>query len=141
MGIVWTEEELKRLQVLFPKMSNKELMSHFPNRGYYAIISKAKALGLKKNKEVIAENTRKQRKKRGDMWTSEEIELIRKYYPIGGSHAVKEHLTQRTVTAIQSRAKLLGLRKEKRSAKWVRKEEVIEAKGLGRKLRVVYEKR
>ncbi len=45
-------------------------------------------------------------------WSREEKEIIRKYYPHGGTIAVKEHLEGRTKDEIRKMAKYLGVRKK-----------------------------
>lgn len=45
----------------------------------------------------------------GQRWTEDEIEIIRKYYPEGGSEAVKEHLPDRPIKGIRQKACLLGV--------------------------------
>ncbi len=47
--------------------------------------------------------------RKGQAWTEEEIEIVKKYYPIGGSQAVKEHLKKRSIMAIRGKAAALNI--------------------------------
>tara|TARA_B100000315_G_C14187172_1_gene411653 strand:+ start:434 stop:586 length:153 start_codon:yes stop_codon:yes gene_type:complete len=46
----WTEKEIKTLRKNYPKKSLQELMDLIPNRCYDGIRTKARRLGLTKNK-------------------------------------------------------------------------------------------
>ena len=45
----WTESEIQKLKIFYPKRSLSELMEMFPNRCDSGITNKAKRLGLKKS--------------------------------------------------------------------------------------------
>jgi hypothetical protein len=55
--------------------------------------------------EAVARNRRRGIKPPPRKWTPEELEVLRRVYPEGGSPAVAKLLPDRTLTQIQSRAK------------------------------------
>lgn len=133
----WTEEEVALLKEKYEIMTKWELLELFQGRSWQSIKSKAKLLGLKKSDEMITESQRLGNKYRSNVWSDEELEILRKYYPIGGYKLVQEKLPHRNKDAIQVKAHALGLKVEDREVKWERNV-VVEDDGSKRAVIVTY---
>jgi hypothetical protein len=101
----WTIEEIELLKKEYPIKYIEDLVILFPNRQEYSIIKKAKRLGLKKIIEKKKRHTFKQ-------WTIDEIEIIKKYYPITENCDMCKYLPNRTHMSISSKARDMKIRKE-----------------------------
>ena len=64
---------------------------------------------------------------RGKRWTQDETDIIRKYYPHGGSLAVQKQLPHRTLAMILGRASTLKITTTARRSKGVPSSEFIDA--------------
>ena len=90
----WTEEERKIFAEKYPKMGVVGIQKNvFPNK------TKAQIKNLARFMKISYEGL--------DYWTEEEDEIIRKMYP---THGYKIKGLNRTKTAIQRRAKILGVK-------------------------------
>lgn len=81
-----------------------------PRRSFYAVCERVGALGLSDP----------------GLWTEEEKEIARKYYPIGGAKLVLRKLpagSERTPSSVNNMAKRLGIRASGRD--WSREEKVV----------------
>lgn len=63
MQIIWNEQESKKLEYLYNRISNEELLKEFPGRTYLSIYKKARRLGLKKDPEIKFLNQSNARKR------------------------------------------------------------------------------
>lgn len=104
----WTPTEIELLKQNFSFMSNEEIQIHLPNRSLWAIYRMAYNLGLQRD-EFFVHNKSKIR-----LWSDEEIELVKKYYP---SELTNEQIVAlvpgRSYMAIKTLAKNLKLRRGK----------------------------
>ena len=90
----WNEAEIKILKNNYSVYGYKKCMELLPGRTKYAIQARAKYLGL------VAPG----KSKKNSVWTLEEDNILYMYYPLGGSKLCKQYLTNRSATAIKSRA-------------------------------------
>jgi hypothetical protein len=103
----WTDEEIDILKEYYPKGGVKEAQKHLnTERSEHAIRRKAEDLH-------IIEKTY------GRRWAKEEVEVLKKYYPKGGTWAVQKHLVNRSKDGIEHKAAELKLSDERQ---WTRKE-------------------
>jgi DNA invertase Pin-like site-specific DNA recombinase len=109
----WTEEEVEILEKHYETASQSDLMSLLPNRSWKSIAGKGKALGLSRAAKLGKRVTRKPR-----AYTSEEDDLIRRYYNGEITRDELQAATNRTVTAINHRANRLGLKFKTRHVSW-----------------------
>ncbi len=102
---LWREQKELLIQ-LYPTTSNQELAKLF-GRSRFAIKTTALKLGLHKAAYVQGE-----RNGRGiKLWTQAEDALIRKLYPTTQAKDIAARLEERDAKSIQSRASLLGVKK------------------------------
>ena len=96
-GNIWSEEEINLLRENFLELG-KNIVELFPDRNWDSIRRKALSLGIKRDdyKKVIK-------------WSSEEEEIIRKYYPIESAKIVNR-LPNRTLGSIRKKAESLGIK-------------------------------
>jgi hypothetical protein len=92
----WTEEEEQLLEQHYNISDKEQLKVLFPDRDYISIMKKASKLGI---------NDKKTR------WTDGEIEKLKRLYPITPMDILLKELKGKTESAIQSKAKLLKLKK------------------------------
>lgn len=86
---------LKRAKNIINKMMERKKMP-LPDRTDSAIKGRAKAIETGS----------------AYMWTDEEDEILRKYYPQGGVKKCMEFLPERSKSAIVRRTRMLGITKE-----------------------------
>lgn len=96
----WTDEEIEILKKNYSVLGAKGCKDLLPNRSDASIRGKAKVLKPEKNGCIVEKAT---------LWTEEEVEILKKYYPILGVKACKKLLPNRDV---KSKAATLGLRVE-----------------------------
>lgn len=77
----WSKQELELLEIYYPLGNAKLCKEKGIDRGIKAIRSKAFKLGL----------TNPHYKKRDSVWSEEELELLREYYPKGGLLLCREN--------------------------------------------------
>lgn len=100
----WTDEEINHLKYYYP-IGGSKLSSKYIKKSLSAIRCKANSLGLKCSEEAC--------KQIRQAWTEEDDNVIRKAFPHGGAHEVQNNLkTERSLTAIYTRAKILGVNKD-----------------------------
>lgn len=134
----WTKEEIEILKKHYSTSTPDELLKLLPGRNIKAIKTKANKLGLSKTDETRS-LIRTMINKERIIWTDEEIEILKKYYPKYGPVWIQKHLLpHRGVQSIQVKANSLGLYRDEH--KWIRTEEIINTKGVTQEIRVVYKK-
>lgn len=108
----WTEEELSVLKEKYATSSPEEIAALL-KRGKTDVITKARAMGIKK--------------KSANSWTDEEVAYLREFYPQIGDR-VSNHLN-RTPNACAEKAKLLGIyvtsKKYRKPPSWTEEEDAI----------------
>jgi hypothetical protein len=107
---IWTIDEVELLKKIYPIKSIEELCEIFTGKTDKQINKKAKNLKLKKDKLFIKEiRIKKSLAARSDLWTTEEFDLLQKYYPLGGIYEVKKYLPHKSNDAIRRKANSLGI--------------------------------
>jgi hypothetical protein len=70
----------------------------------HVVQGKSQSCGcLRKERQIGARGPR-------NPWKTTEIQLVEKYYPLGGANAVAKALPHRTIASIKMKASILGLR-------------------------------
>lgn len=118
----WTEQEVQLLKEMYEIAPKQELLKLFKGRSWQSIRGKAQSLGLKRNEDAIRQSQILGNKNRENLWSDEEIEIVKQYYAIGGSKLVKEKIPRRSREAIVRLANKLGLKVENREVEWRREE-------------------
>lgn len=90
----WPKEEEQVVIDNYEKFGYRKCLELLPNRTKTNIQAKAKQLGL----------TAPRASKKNAAWQPEELEIIKKYYPIGGTRLCKKYLPKRTSAAIKAQA-------------------------------------
>lgn len=101
--IYWTEEEDNLLRFTYPYRTIKQLSEIFTDRCSSVIARRAKFLNLQK----VTQNGRG-RHHLFD-WQPDELEILKEYYPRGGSVLVHSKLTRRNKHSIQMKAAEMGI--------------------------------
>jgi hypothetical protein len=112
--IDWTKKEKETLIKNFPYSSKKKLMELLPTKTANAIKCMARKLGLTKTKEAIKTSKQEAQQHREDLWTTEEDEIVKTFYPVYGSE-ISSYLPKRTSKTITARAVFLGVKFENTS--------------------------
>ncbi len=108
----WTEDEVKKLELIYSKTPNEELLEEFSRFDLKKITYKARSLGLKKIEEVnLIDKQRRIDNLIGEVrWTQEENNIIRENYEVLGSIGVQKMLpNKRSLTSIRTKAQRLGV--------------------------------
>lgn len=84
----------------------KKLLDVYDNRGLCSCYSEFKDISKASVKYKILEY----RELKKGSWSEEELELLRKYFPIGGRRLVKEKGVDRTLESISTKATSLGIK-------------------------------
>lgn len=92
----WTKEEEQLLKQHYNVSNREQLEELFPDRDYLSIMKKASKLGINDKKTK---------------WTDVETEKLKRLYPITSMDVLLKELKGKTESAIQSKAKLLKLKK------------------------------
>lgn len=93
-ALIFSEEEIQIIKDYYSRENGTKIVqSLLPDKSKYAILSKAKELGLTKTKH----------------WTKEEDDIIKQYYPEESSN-VSRRLPGRSKKSCTSRAKKLGVK-------------------------------
>lgn len=92
--LMWTDEENALLTKVYPTIENAELPALFPKRSKQAIVTHA---------------TRDLQLRKIDMWDETEIEILKQYFAELGIDGVAKLLPNRTIGAVNSKARHLGL--------------------------------
>lgn len=116
----WTEQEVDLLKEKYATTPRQDLLEIFEGRTWQSIRCKAQQLGLKRNDDAISKSRKFGNKHRKDIWSDEEINILKQFYPIGGSKLVNEKIPHRNRRAIITKANELGIRLEDREDKWER---------------------
>lgn len=107
----WTKEDDEYLINNYSNKTKEEIMSNINNRTWESIKARGQKLGLKRDLHP---------------WSEEEIELLKKYYPIMRNSEVHEkYLNNRSVCNIDTKAKSIGLEKDKDYLKSMKLENLI----------------
>ena len=109
---MWSDEEIQILKKYYPKggidLCQKNGLTH---KTVNSIRTKAHQFGLKMEGNV-----------RG-VWSNEEVELLKKYYPLGGSFlCIEKGLKSKTACSINQKASKLGLQVDMTLPKWSNEE-------------------
>lgn len=139
MSKKWSNHEISILRKVFPLVKNNELKAYFPDRSLGSLVKKAYKLGLKKEGRKMYKKKIEKRGGCNKKWSCEEIELLKKYYPLGGAKLTSQYLN-RSLNAIKVRAQVMGVKMKSRKDSWVRKEKVVEEDWTVRKVKVIYVK-
>jgi len=104
-GKRYSEADEYLIRQWYPKWGSAKLALML-NRSKIAILHKAREMGLECiNKDKVC--------KRKDIWSEEEIEILRRFYPKGGTEACLQRLPLRSKNAIWVKAQKLGILLEK----------------------------
>lgn len=104
----WTNREEQILKEKYLTNSVTQLLEFFPGRTVGEIYQKIIRMGLKKRDKAHA------------IWTNDQIEILKYYYPIEGMLVV-DRLPDKTKTQVKNKVKLLKLTKFKEKTKYVYK--------------------
>ena len=100
----WTDEEIRILCENYPNMFRRQVMDLLPKRSEFAIGSKARDLKLKcKMRSKLPEPR--------NVWGEWEMHHLRIIYSTSTKQQLIEVFPNRTWSAIEEKARLLGLRK------------------------------
>lgn len=126
----WSPSEVAILETVFPITANVDLENKF-DREIKEILRKAKSLGLEKKLETIQRDKVNQMgaMTRGTIWTNEEEDILKKYYPTKGVTGVKKLLPHRSRNSIRSKVIKLGITKTS-SASWRQTDISIDRKDI-----------
>lgn len=113
--IGYTDREIEIIRDTYPdhgaKATKDALMAEGYDRTIDSVRMKAKDLGVKRDMS---------KRHMENVWSDEEISVLRNLYPIGGVPMVEERLRElgydRTSGAISTRAMMLGVKSDKRRA-------------------------
>jgi len=111
---IWTEEEKEILKEYYKNTLKKDLLNKIKNKDWSQIRTKAKSLNLYRDKTVL---TRERETSRGREWTNNEIRTLIKYYPNSFISELKQRLPFHTEKSIQTKANLLGLKRDRQEIK------------------------
>jgi hypothetical protein len=106
----WANNEIELLKTEFPFASDKILAEKL-RRTPHSIDWKARELGLCKSEEYLKSN------KLTNEWSSDEVEVIKKYYANLPKKALLELLPRRTWSAIKTKASFMGVHRQPQSIK------------------------
>ena len=107
----WSEQEDNMVRTLYPDLGARGTTAalraeHFI-RTEGAVKVRAKYLNVKRDRSKI-------HRVQDDMWTPQELDVIRASYPTGGAEMVKKYLDAlgytRTIGAINTRANMMGVK-------------------------------
>lgn len=107
----WSEQEDEMVKALYPDLGARGTTAalraeHFI-RTEGAVKVRAKHLNVKRDRSKI-------HRVQDDMWTPEELDVIRASYPTGGAEVTKRYLDamghNRTIGAINTRAAMMGVK-------------------------------
>lgn len=133
----WSDLEIQILKRMYSYSNIHTLKREIPNKSEKAIISKAKTLKLKKQKEYV-----RPLQERVNSWSNYEDAILKTYFPIGGTPKVQEHIPSRSKGSIQNRAIKLGVKYDPIAFDiWERHEVNVQDFGPNRQVKVVYNKR
>lgn len=104
----WTENEIAILKEYYPT-KGAPYCSKLINRTVAAIKTKVRKLGLNVTKERRTQSINRNRNKRSNMWSDEEVNWLIKNYPNFGVEKCAIHLGK-SIFSIKSKASKLGLR-------------------------------
>jgi hypothetical protein len=106
----WDNDEIELLQKEFPLAPDKAIAEKL-GRTPRSIDWKARELGLHKSKEYLESN------KLTNRWSSDEVEVIRKFYTNLTKKALLELLPKRTWSAIKTKASFMRVDRQPQSIK------------------------
>lgn len=136
---MWTEEEISVLKEAYPTATHDELKKLLPNRSIEAIQTKAKNLKLKKDKATRSKNISLARQKENSAsYTQEELEIMKKIYPMHGVRGVKKALPHRTIKSIKQKAHTMGLKIKE--SEWKKDAEIVVKNDIYRITKVIYKR-
>lgn len=104
----WTEEEIQLLKEKYPCTIKANILELFPRHTYVSIICKANSLNIKKLDEYKKYDTSKVKYVN---WTKEELEIVKKYYPISSKKELEKLLPRHGYEQIKLKAKFFKLKK------------------------------
>jgi hypothetical protein len=111
----WTEEQDDFLRSIYENSTKEQILSQI-NRPWKGIFSRAKKLGLVRNKEIVKkemiEGGKKSIEYLENTWSPEEDNLVKELYPKTPREKITGALVGRTWIAIKSRAFLLGVHRD-----------------------------
>lgn len=118
--INWSERDIKDLYRMYPTSSNKTLVEYFSHLDLTKrdLARTAHRFGLNKTKETIKKVSEETMKSRTDIWTEEELEIIKNNYPTKGAKGVSRLLPNRGYKAIVDKAGKIGMSGEYKKS-WV----------------------
>ena len=108
----WTEAERDIVRRHYADASAKDLLAMLPGRTAGAITTRAAKLGVRKSWDAKA-RIRREAEGCGELWTEEELRILRERYADTGSRELMAMLPGRTYGAISEMARKMGLRKSK----------------------------
>ena len=96
----WTLEEEEMVRKYYYREGSKGVQKRIPYRTLQSISNKAYRMGMRFYQKTLP----------GKQWTTQEIEILKQYYPIEGNDCYKR-LPNRTNRAVKIRARLMDLTK------------------------------
>lgn len=108
----WTEAERDIVRRHYADAPMDDLLAMLPGRTAGAIKTMAVKLGVRKSWDVKA-RIRREAEGCGELWTEEELRILRERYADTGSRELMAMLPGRTYGAISEMARKMGLRKSK----------------------------
>ncbi len=103
----WSYSEIEFIKDNYYKLSLNELSEALQTKSYYSIRSKLNQLGL-----LVGLSS----------WSTEDIEILEKYYPIGGESLVQLKGVTKHTSTIRSKAIKLRLKYLKVTSEWTEEE-------------------
>ena len=138
----FTDEEVAILKEHYETMRNQDIVDQFmPHKTTNQIKSKAHNLGLKKDKEMLKKmQTETILKVNSDKaFTEYELDIIREYYPEGGSKIVRKYI-DRSADVIYNKAKEMGIKVYSTHPDLWRIDRIAQSKDNPYSVTVVYKK-
>ena len=109
----WAEAERDIVRQHYAGYSMKDLLAMLPGRTSGAIVAMAAKLGVGKSRDAKARN-RREAQGCGELWTDEELRLLRERYADAGKRELMAMLPGRTYGAISEMTRKMGIRKSKK---------------------------
>ena len=111
---IWSLNEEKTLNEMYPKSSWETLLNLIPNRSVKAIRAKAYRLKIKRNKEVWCRAISDASER---TWSKKEVDNLKRLFQLMSIKELQEHFPKRSLTSLHHKAERLGLIKQKRWSK------------------------
>lgn len=140
----FTDEEIQIIKKYYSNMRNQDISDKYlPNKTPDQIKSKASNLGLKKDptflNDLKIKNIKDYNEANKKMFTEYELEIIKKYYPEGGTKIVRKYI-DRSPEVIYNKANEMGIKAFSTHPDLWRVDRIMQKKDNPYSITVVYKK-